>query len=260
MSENTEYFEVIKQAQLGSRDSLSRLAEEARGRVFVYIYRVTLDYHLSQDLSQEMMLEMLKSLKRLKLESVSSFWSWLYRTALGKVQHHFKYQGNRRIEQRTVFSDWELLKNIPKDNKSGLETLLHKELSQVVLKAMCQMKVAYRNVLTLRCFDEMSYAEIAEVTGGSELQARLLFFRAKQSLKKQLTRNGFQKGAFAARVGIICCYHGIPHQICLGCRYYQFDSNESRCCRLHNRRCNFQVRHRRRRHYSNCDVNFRRDS
>jgi RNA polymerase sigma-70 factor (ECF subfamily) len=202
MGENADYLETIKQAQLGSRDSMSRLAEEARGRVFVYIYRVTLDYHLAEELSQETILEMLKSLKRLKIESVNAFWAWLYRTAMGKIQHHFRCQGSRRIEQKTAFSSWELLKNVPKDNKGGLEALLHKELSQMVLKAMGQMKVSYRNVLTLRCFDEMSYAEIASVTGGTEIQAMVQFFRAKRSLKKQLAQNGFRKEHLLPAIGL----------------------------------------------------------
>jgi DNA-directed RNA polymerase specialized sigma24 family protein len=67
MGENTGYFEVIKQARLGSQDSMSRLAQEAREKVCIYIYRITLDYHLAQDLSQDTVLEMVKSLKRLKI-------------------------------------------------------------------------------------------------------------------------------------------------------------------------------------------------
>jgi RNA polymerase sigma-70 factor (ECF subfamily) len=202
MDEKADYFEIIKQAQLGGRDDMSRLAEEARGRVFIYIYRVTLDHHLAQDLSQETMLEMLKSLRRLNVESVNSFWSWLYRTALGKIQHHFRYQGSKRIEQRTIFDGWELLNLVPQDRRSGLTLLLQKELSQAVLKAMGQLKVVYRNILTLRCFDEMTYADIAAVTGVSKMQAMLLFFRAKQSLKKQLARNGFKKEQLLPALGL----------------------------------------------------------
>jgi RNA polymerase sigma-70 factor (ECF subfamily) len=202
MGENAGYLEIIKEAQLGNRDSMSRLAEEARGKVFVYIYRVTLNYHLAQDLSQETMLEMLKSLKKLRVESTSLFWSWLYRTALGKIQHNFRYQGSKRIEQRTIFDGWELLNLVPQDRRSGLTSLLQKELSQAILKAMGQLKVAYRNVLTLRCFEQMSYAEIATITGGTEMQARLLFFRAKQLLKKQLAQNGFKKEHLLPAMGL----------------------------------------------------------
>jgi RNA polymerase sigma factor (sigma-70 family) len=202
MGENAGYLELIKQAQLGSEDSMSRLAEEARGKVFVYIYRVTLDYHLAQDLSQDTVLEMIKSLKRLKIENVNLFWSWLYRTALGKIQHHFRYQGNRRIEQKTIADGLELLNLVPQDRRSGLNALLRKELSQAILKTMGQLNTAYRNVLALRCFDQMSYAQIAAITGGTEMQARLLFFRAKHSLKKQLAKNGFKKEHLLPALGL----------------------------------------------------------
>ena len=82
MTAETDYFRVIKQAQLDNRESMSRLAGDARRRIFVYIYRITLDYHLAQDLSQETTMEMLKSLNRLQIDTVNSFWSWLHRTAL----------------------------------------------------------------------------------------------------------------------------------------------------------------------------------
>jgi RNA polymerase sigma-70 factor (ECF subfamily) len=202
MGVDADYLKIIKQAQLGNRDSMSRLAKEARERVFVYTYRVTLDYHLAQDLSQDTALEMFKSLKRLKIESANLLWSWLYRTALGKIQHHFRCQGSRRIEQRTIFDGWELLNLVPQDRRSGLTSLLEKELSQIVLEAMGQMKAAYRNVLTLRCFEQMSYAQITAITGGTEMQARLLFFRAKRLLKRQLAQNGFKKEHLLPAIGL----------------------------------------------------------
>lgn len=202
MDSDAEYLRIIKQAQLDDRDSMSRIANEARRRVFVYIYRVTLDYHLAQDLSQDTILEMFKFLKRLSIGNANSLWSWLYRTALGKIQHHFRCQGSRRIDQLTVFDGDELLTHIPKDHQNELNALLKRELSQVVLKTMSQMKTAYRNILVLRCFDQMSYAEIVRITGGTEMQARLLFFRAKRLLKKQLAQNGFKKEHLLPAIGL----------------------------------------------------------
>jgi RNA polymerase sigma factor (sigma-70 family) len=192
--------EIVRRARLGDREDMNRLARLARGRVFVYIYRLTLDYDLSQDLTQETMLEMVKSLKR--LNRADKFWPWLFRTALGKVQHRFRNQGSRRIERKTIVDTEKLLEYAPKDRRSGLSELIRKELSQVVLGAMGQMKLEYRNILTLRCFGQMSYSEIASLTGCSKMQAQLLFFRAKQSLKKQLSRNGFKKEYLLTALGL----------------------------------------------------------
>ena len=40
----------------------------------------------------------------------------------------------------------------------------------------------------------MSYAEIGELMDCKELRARVLFFRAKRSLRQQLSRRGYRKG------------------------------------------------------------------
>ena len=85
------------------------------------------------------------------------------------------------------------------DAPGALDTAMHKELTQTIWKAMGRLKPRYRQVLTLRCFYQLSYAQIAAITGGSRLQAKVLFFRAKQSLKGQLVRHGLTKSH------LLCC-------------------------------------------------------
>jgi len=54
--------------------SLSAVAEQVRQKVYTYIYRLTLDYHLTEDLTQETVLEMIKSLSQLEVPHVNGFW------------------------------------------------------------------------------------------------------------------------------------------------------------------------------------------
>jgi len=72
-----------------------------------------------------------------------------------------------------------------------------------VCDAIRTLNLAHRSILTLRCFEQLSYAEIAAITGQSELQARIQFFRAKQSLKRLLTQRGFGKDQFLAALGLL---------------------------------------------------------
>ena len=53
-------IQTIQQAQAGNPQSLSAVAEQVRQKVYTYIYRLTLDYHLTQDLTQETALEMIE--------------------------------------------------------------------------------------------------------------------------------------------------------------------------------------------------------
>ena len=185
-------IQTIQQAQAGNPHSLSIVAEQVRQKVYTYIYRLTLDYHLTQDLTQETSLEMIKNLPQLKVPHVNGFWGWIFRTALGKVQHHFRPQGARRLARKTT-SDDSVLESRPSDDNNPLNALVSEEIRKAVLGAMQAIKIKYRNILVLRCFENLSYGQIAGIMGGSELKARLLFLRAKHSLKSQLEQHGFKR-------------------------------------------------------------------
>jgi len=185
-------IQTIQQAQTGNSQSLSVVAEQVRQKVDTYIYRLTLDYHLTQDLTQETVLEMIKSLPQLEVPHVNGFWGWIFRTALGKVQHHFRLQGARRLAQKTTSDDF-VLESQANDDNNPMNALVSEEIRKTVLGAMQAIRIKYRNILVLRCFENLSYGQIAMIQGGSELKARLLFFRAKHSLKNQLERHGFKR-------------------------------------------------------------------
>jgi RNA polymerase sigma-70 factor (ECF subfamily) len=180
---------LIHEAQLGKQESMDRLAEQTRERLFGYIYRLTLDYDLTQDLLQETILFMIQSLNQ--LEHVDEFWNWLFRTALGKVQHHYRELKRRRVFERSESEQMYIHHHVTADYNDGLTELLRREMSDVVFKAMSRLKLNYRNVLVLRCFENLAYSEIAEVMNCSELQSRVLFSRAKTLLRRQLSVQGF---------------------------------------------------------------------
>jgi RNA polymerase sigma-70 factor (ECF subfamily) len=180
---------LICEAQLGNKGSMERLTEVVRERLFAYIFRLTLDQHLTQDILQETILFMIQSLNQ--LEHVDQFWHWLFRTALGKVQHHYREVKRRRTVELSEAERLRIHHRVSADLNDGLTELLRKELSDAVFKAMKRIKLKYRNILVLRCFENLDYSEIAALTNCSELRSRVLFFRAKNSLRRQLAVQGF---------------------------------------------------------------------
>ncbi len=199
-NDNADIAPLIRQAQLGNQQSMSDLAQLVEGRLFAYIYRITLNYDLTQDLLQETLLKMVESLKDLKC--IERFWFWLFRTALGQVQHHFRDCRRERMVQMSDFSKEFLSENASREHTDGLNQLIRRELSDAMFQAMAKLKLMYRNILILRCFEQMSYAEIGEMLGCKELRARVLFFRAKHLLKRQLSRRGFGGELLLAALGL----------------------------------------------------------
>jgi RNA polymerase sigma-70 factor (ECF subfamily) len=144
---------------------------------------------------------MIKALPKFKVPHINGFWAWIFRTALGKVQHHLRPQGARRLANKTTSDDF-VLESGASDDNNPMKALVSEEIRNTVMGAMQAIKFKYRNILVLRCFDNLSYGQIAGIMGGSELKARLLFFRAKHSLKNQLEQRGFKRDSLLAALAI----------------------------------------------------------
>ncbi|MFC1652142.1 RNA polymerase sigma factor [Planctomycetota bacterium] len=189
MSENPDFLALVIEAKAGDKESLNRLAEMATGRLHEFVYRQTLQEDLTQDIVQETIVEMLQVFN--KLRHVERFWYWLYGIAYNKLRRHYSKKKRRRAAS---------LSDIPYEveGKKGDETVANvvsHELKQVVLQSMEDLDPRHRSILTMRCYDQMSYAEIAELMDCTEFGARALFYRAKKSLAKKLASHGLGKGA-----------------------------------------------------------------
>lgn len=184
---------LIRQAQQGDRESQDRLAELACKRMMEYVYRLTLREDLAQDIVQECMLDMFRVLGR--LDRVDRFWPWLRKIAFNKVHDSFK--ATKRQKATSLSKVWHQKSpaNGPEEKCEGLSRLVSEELAQIVHNAIQELKPHYRSVLVLRSYEEMEYSEIAEMMHCSEFYVRKLFYRAKKALQKQLSRQGFGKGA-----------------------------------------------------------------
>ncbi len=193
-------LDLIRQAQQGDADSAAILAERTQVRVYAYIHRLTLNPHMAEDLCQETMLRLISSLPGLEFADVRFFWAWVYKTALSRVQDHLRRE-KYKLRSSGPLQD-RMESQAQTDDDAGLHNLVREELLAAMWRAMQRLNLRYRNILALRCLDGLSYAEIAAATGGSELAAKLLFFRAKQSLQRQLARDGFGRSSLLSALGL----------------------------------------------------------
>jgi RNA polymerase sigma factor (sigma-70 family) len=192
MNNYKEHDELVRKAQLGDADCLNRLAETARVHLREYVLRLTLREDLTQDIVQESILEMFKVFKELK--STEKFWSWLDGLAFNKIRQHYGRQWRHKtippseIDRQLAIGD----------SQSALADMINRELKQIVLMSMRELSPRHRAVLTMRCYKDMPYSEIAGLMGCTEFGAQALFYRAKKALAKKLSRHGLGKGYLLA--------------------------------------------------------------
>lgn len=76
---------------------------------------------------------------------------------------------------------------------------LSADLKEFVVRSMRELPDRYREVLVMRCYEEMEYSQIAEELGCTEFAARVLFFRAKKKLAKIMENMDNPKKSFWSR-------------------------------------------------------------
>ena len=193
MSEQLDFQELTRRAQQGDKQALDRLAELAVNPLRVYVYRLTLQEDLALEIVQETLLEMVKIIG--KLQKTDRFLPWLYGIATNKLRHYYRSEATLR---RASANRAEKEPRSSHHREDGLESLLSQELKEIITGAISGLKTRYRAVLVMRCYDGMTYSEIADSMGTSEFGTRMLFIRAKKALQKQLARDGLGKGTLLA--------------------------------------------------------------
>jgi RNA polymerase sigma-70 factor (ECF subfamily) len=188
MVNHEEYAQLIKQAQLGDKECLNRLAEAARVHLHEYVMRLTLEKDLTHDIVQESILEMFKVFDKLK--NADRFWAWLDGIAFNKIRSHY----GRQWRHKTISLSDIGYEIATEESQNALADMVNHELKQIVLRSIMELSPRQRAVLTMRCYKEMPYSEIARSMGCTELGAQSLFYRAKKALAKKLSRHGLGKG------------------------------------------------------------------
>jgi RNA polymerase sigma factor (sigma-70 family) len=129
-NESIHFAELVAASQLGDSKSVDRLVRQVEPRLRAYIYRSTLDRQSIDDLMQETLLKMIKSLHNLKKRE--SLWPWLFNVASNVINDHFrKHRYSKVVLFSTLKNDtWE--ENLQYDyNKFG-DDPARRELSAMV--------------------------------------------------------------------------------------------------------------------------------
>lgn len=140
----------------------------------------------AEDLTQDVFLKAWK--KSDSFHSDSNVGTWLYAIARNTVMDAYRKRKVRSLmglfKQR---DDGETVE--PVDPDAGRATD-NDELRDVLRKTISRLDEPYRSILILREVEDLSYAEIADITGTPEGTLKSRLFHAKRILRDQLTQLG----------------------------------------------------------------------
>lgn len=149
--------------------------------IYTYLYSLSHDASLSEDLTSEVFLEVAKSIATFRGES--DIKTWLFSIARHKW---YAYLRKKKTQLPT-----ESIHNLYDSNFVGTQnTSFPNDLEQIIKTLLDGETETTKEVFQLR-LNGYSYFEISEKLNISENSARVVFFRVKTKIKKYLEKEGF---------------------------------------------------------------------
>ena len=149
--------------------------------IYTYLYSLSHDASLSEDLTSEVFLEVVKSIATFRGES--DIKTWLFSIARHKWYAYLRKK-NTQIQAESIH-------NLYDSNFVGIQTVpFPSDLEQIIKTLLSSESETTKEVFQLR-LNGYSYFEISEKLNISENSARVIFFRVKTKIKKYLEKEGF---------------------------------------------------------------------
>lgn len=142
----------------------------------------------AEDLSQDVLLEILRSIGRYKKDATLN--TWIYRITVNKSLDHLRKQKRRDIFQTIgSFLLNEAQEKIQSNNEPSMtdSTNDDREKRKILETAVNSLPENQRIAFILSKYDELAYKEISEIMNLSLSSVESLIHRAKMNLQNKLT-------------------------------------------------------------------------
>ncbi len=167
---------LIRSCQAGNLADFDPLYTHYMKPIYGFIYRRTLDRQTAEDITSITFIKALEKIGSYRGDR-GVFAAWLYSIARNAITDHF-----RTAHPHTDIEDaWDLSSDEDVAGKVR-DRMSHAELR----KALQKLKPAQREIVILRLWDGLSYKEIAQVTGKTEGNCKVIFSRTLDTLRAEL--------------------------------------------------------------------------
>ncbi|MFN4122687.1 MAG: RNA polymerase sigma factor [Flavobacteriales bacterium] len=157
--------ELIQLYLRGHEDALAVLINRYESKVFTYIKMMVQDQALAEDLFQDTFIKVILTLKGGTYNEEGKFLPWVMRIAHNLTIDHFRR--NKRIPTIKNTEENDVFRTISESSLNVEEDMVKDQVLKDVKKLIKELPFEQQQVLVLRHYADMSFQEIADLTGVS---------------------------------------------------------------------------------------------
>ena len=176
---------IIHAVQQGDQRAYQELVETYQHKIFSLAMRLLHNKQEAEEAAQDAFVKAYFSISSFRGEA--KFSTWLYRIAYNTALNRRK---NVHADDPVDDSDT-ILDSLEHSTNHVQTSLERSELSSVIEQFLTTLPIQYSSVLTLFYLDDLSYEEIAKITGMSLSTVKVKLFRARAALKKKIAKHQY---------------------------------------------------------------------
>ena len=151
----------------GNNQAFDELLSRSQDKIFNYIMYIVKDEDLANDLFQETFLKAITKMRSGRYTDTGKFFWWLTRVAHNVIIDYYRAQKSNKIVEPTKDNDLSNLSSNSLMDSNRESELANEQVLRDVKKLVEALPESQREVVIMRYFQELSFKEIAEMTGVS---------------------------------------------------------------------------------------------
>jgi RNA polymerase sigma-70 factor (ECF subfamily) len=178
---------LVKNYIAGDENALSILIKKHQSKIYGFIYSKMPDRDVADDIFQDTFIKVIKTLKSNSYNEEGKFLPWVMRIAHNLIVDHYRKNKKmpmlRETEEFSIFS-------ILSDNSLNVEgRIITDAIEKDLQKIIQELPTDQKEVLEMRIYQDLSFNEIAELTGVSINTALGRMRYALMNLRKIIEKN-----------------------------------------------------------------------
>jgi RNA polymerase sigma-70 factor (ECF subfamily) len=182
MTDNSEDFELVNKYLNGDNIAFNRIVNKYSKKIYWHARRMTGNHFDADEIVQEVLMVLYRKLGQFKFNS--SLYTYIYKITVTRSLNFIKKE-----KLKSLFFIDSKQNSIINSESDIIEGLLNKEKLERLDKQLQKLPAKQREVFILRQFEEMSYEEIAEITGKSIGGLKANYFHAINKITKMMTHD-----------------------------------------------------------------------